>query len=72
MVLSEAKKLLKEGKTKEGGVLLLRAYRSLPKNKALIKFLSEEGIRQLLQKRRTNTWQITIAKCIRLMKHCIL
>jgi preprotein translocase subunit SecA len=29
--------------------LLLRAYRSLPKNKALIKFLSEEGIRQLLQ-----------------------
>lgn len=48
--LSEAKKLIKEGKTKEGGVLLLRAYRSLPKNKALIKFLSEEGIRQLLQK----------------------
>jgi preprotein translocase subunit SecA len=29
---------------------LLRAYRSLPKNKALIKFLSEEGIKQLLQK----------------------
>jgi preprotein translocase subunit SecA len=29
--------------------LLLRAYRSLPKNKALIKFLSEEGIRQLLK-----------------------
>jgi preprotein translocase subunit SecA len=48
--LSEAKKLLKEGKAKEGGFLLLRAYRSLPKNKALIKFLSEEGIRQLLQK----------------------
>ena len=48
--LAEAKKLIKEGNTKEGGVLLLRAYRSLPKNKALIKFLSEEGIRQLLQK----------------------
>ena len=48
--LSEAKKLIKEGNTKEGGFLLLRAYRSLPKNKALIKFLSEEGIRQLLQK----------------------
>jgi preprotein translocase subunit SecA len=48
--LSESKKLLKDGKTKEGGFLLLRAYRSLPKNKALIKFLSEEGIRQLLQK----------------------
>ena len=48
--LSEAKKLIKEGNTKEGGFLLLRAYRSLPKNKALIKFLSEEGIKQLLQK----------------------
>ena len=48
--LSEAKKLIKEGNTKEGGFLLLRAHRSLPKNKALIKFLSEEGIKQLLQK----------------------
>ena len=48
--LSEAKKLIKEGKTKEGGFQLLRAYRALPKNKALIKFLSEEGIKQLLQK----------------------
>lgn len=48
--LAEAKKLIKEGNTKDGGVVLLRAYRSLPKNKALIKFLSEEGIRQLLQK----------------------
>ena len=48
--LSEAKKLIKEGNTKEGGFLLLRAYRGLPKNKALIKFLSEEGIKQLLQK----------------------
>jgi preprotein translocase subunit SecA len=48
--LAEAKKLIKEGNTKEGGFLLLRAHRSLPKNKALIKFLSEEGIKQLLQK----------------------
>ena len=48
--LSEAKKLIKEGNTKDGGILLLRAYRSLPRNKALIKFLSEEGIKQLLQK----------------------
>ena len=48
--LSESKKLIKEGNTKDGGFLLLRAYRSLPKNKALIKFLSEEGIKQLLQK----------------------
>ncbi len=48
--LSEAKKLIKEGNTKDGGFVLLRAYRSLPKNKALIKFLSEEGVKQLLQK----------------------
>ncbi|MEY2670119.1 MAG: hypothetical protein RLZZ577_435, partial [Bacteroidota bacterium] len=41
--LAEAKKLIKEGNTKDGGFQLLRAYRSLPKNKALIKFLSEEG-----------------------------
>ena len=49
-VLVEAKKLIKEGDTKEGGFQLLRVYRGLPKNKALIKFLSEEGIKQLLQK----------------------
>lgn len=49
-VLAEAKKLIKEGKNKEGGFLLLRAYRAFPKNKALIKFLSEDGVRQLLQK----------------------
>ena len=48
--LTEAKRLIKEGNTKEGGFQLLRAYRSLPKNKALIKFLSEEGIKALLQK----------------------
>ncbi len=49
-VLAEAKKLIKEGTTKEGGFLLLRVHRGLPKNKALIKFLSEEGVKQLLQK----------------------
>ncbi len=49
-VLSEAKRLIKEGDVKEGGFQLLRVYRGLPKNKALIKFLSEEGVRQILQK----------------------
>ena len=49
-VLAEAKKLIAAGDTKEGGFLLLRVFRGLPKNKALIKYLSEEGIRQLLQK----------------------
>ena len=48
--LTEAKRLIKEGNSKDGGFQLLRAYRALPKNKALIKFLSEEGIKQLLQK----------------------
>ncbi len=48
--LAEAKKLIAAGNTKDGGFLLLRAHRSLPKNKALIKFLSEEGVKQLLQK----------------------
>jgi preprotein translocase subunit SecA len=49
-VLVEAKKLIAEGDTKEGGFKLLRVYRGIPKNKALIKYLSEEGIKQLLQK----------------------
>ncbi|MGB0975122.1 MAG: preprotein translocase subunit SecA, partial [Flavobacteriaceae bacterium] len=49
-VLAEAKKLIASGNTEEGGIQLLRVYRGLPKNKALIKFLSEDGIRQLLQK----------------------
>jgi preprotein translocase subunit SecA len=49
-VLAEAKKLIAEGDTKKGGFLLLRVHRGLPKNKALIKYLSEEGIKQLLQK----------------------
>jgi preprotein translocase subunit SecA len=49
-VLAEAKKLISAGDTKEGGFQLLRVYRGIPKNKALIKFLSEEGVKQLLQK----------------------
>jgi len=55
--LAESKKQLKEGNTKEAGFLLLRAYRSLPKNKALIKFLSEEGVKQLLQKTENHYMQ---------------
>ncbi|WP_347174498.1 preprotein translocase subunit SecA [Polaribacter uvawellassae] len=49
-VLAEAKKLIAAGDTKEGGFLLLRVFRGIPKNKALIKFLSQEGIKQILQK----------------------
>ncbi|MBT8394015.1 MAG: preprotein translocase subunit SecA, partial [Bacteroidia bacterium] len=49
-VLAEAKKFITEGDEKEGGFKLLRVFRGIPKNKALIKFLSEEGVKQLLQK----------------------
>jgi len=48
--LLEAKRLIKEGKEDEGGLALFRAYRGLPKHKPLIKYLSEQGIRQILQK----------------------
>ncbi|MGA0384101.1 MAG: preprotein translocase subunit SecA, partial [Flavobacteriaceae bacterium] len=48
--LAEAKKKIQASELKEGGFLLLRVHRGLPKNKALIKFLSEEGNKQLLQK----------------------
>ena len=49
-VLAEAKKLIASGDDKEGGFQLLRVFRGIPKNNALIKYLSEDGIRQLLQK----------------------
>jgi preprotein translocase subunit SecA len=56
-LLTEAKKELKQAEengdkklAETGGLKLLRAYRGLPKNKALIKFLSEPGIKQQLQK----------------------
>ncbi len=52
--LADAKKLFSAGNTghEEGdaGMALLRAYRSLPKYRPLIKFLSEEGVKALLQK----------------------
>ncbi len=46
----EAKKLIANGNTKEGGFKLLQAYRGLPKSRPLIKFLSESGNKALLQK----------------------
>ncbi|MGB1248193.1 MAG: preprotein translocase subunit SecA [Chitinophagales bacterium] len=51
--LTDAKRLIKEGNTGvkpgEGGFALLRAHRALPKNTPLIKFLSEQGIKKILQ-----------------------
>ena len=49
-LLAEAKMKIKEGNDEEGGKILYTVFRGLPKNKALIKYLSEEGIKQLLQK----------------------
>lgn len=52
--LAEAKKLIAEGDDGydegEGGLALLRAHRSLPKSRPLIKFLSQEGMKVVLQK----------------------
>jgi preprotein translocase subunit SecA len=48
--LVQAKKLIGEKNEKEAGLPLFRAFRGLPKNKPLIKFLSETGIRAILQK----------------------
>jgi preprotein translocase subunit SecA len=50
--LTEAKRLITEGKTDKdtGGLYLYRAFRAYPKSTALIKYLSEEGNKQILQK----------------------
>ena len=48
--VAEAKRLFNEGKMDEAGKLLLRAHKAMPKYKALIKFLSEPGVKVLLQK----------------------
>lgn len=49
-LLNEAKKKIAAGDEKEGGLALFRAHRGLPKHKPLIKFLSETGMKALLQK----------------------
>ncbi|NOU18765.1 MAG: preprotein translocase subunit SecA [Bacteroidales bacterium] len=49
-LLADAKKLISEEKTEEGGKLLLRAHKGMPKYKPLIKFLSEQGMKALLLK----------------------
>jgi preprotein translocase subunit SecA len=54
-LIAETRRLLlpKDGEKadeKKGGELLLRCYRGLPKNKALIKLLSEPGMKTILQK----------------------
>ena len=48
--LNEAKKLIAAGDEAEGGKLLLRCHKGLPKYQPLIKFLSEPGMKVILQK----------------------
>jgi preprotein translocase subunit SecA len=48
--LVDAKRLITAGNDKEGGFKLLQAQRGLPKNSALIKYLGEQGVRQILTK----------------------
>ena len=48
--LNEAKKLIAAGDEAEGGKLLFRCHKGLPKYQPLIKFLSEPGMKQLMQK----------------------
>jgi preprotein translocase subunit SecA len=49
-IFTEAKQLIQQGDKKEGGKKLYQVYRGMPKYKPLIKFLSEEGVKALLQK----------------------
>jgi len=48
--LNDAKKMISEGNEKDGGLALFRAFRGMPKHKPLIKFLSEMGMKAILQK----------------------
>ncbi|MBB3186593.1 preprotein translocase subunit SecA [Microbacter margulisiae] len=55
-LLADSRNLMKSNNDKqrqEGSLLLFRAHKGLPKNKALIKFLSEQGIKADMQKTET-------------------
>lgn len=56
-VLADAKKKFGENKLDDAGMPLLRAYRGLPRNSALVKFLSEQGVKTLLQKTENHYMQ---------------
>ena len=48
--LNDAKKLIAEGNEKDGGLALFRSHRAMPKYKPVIKYLSESGVKSILQK----------------------
>jgi preprotein translocase subunit SecA len=68
--LTDARALIKEGKDGAeegmGGLALLRAHRGLPKNKAVIKLLSEPGMKQIL----TKTESVYLSNNQERMKEC--
>ncbi len=49
-ILNDARKKISEGNEDEGGLLLLRAHKGLPRYNPLIKYLSESGMKQMLLK----------------------
>ncbi len=49
-VINDARKFLQEENSEQAGLMLLRAHKGLPRNKVLIKLLSEEGNKSLLLK----------------------
>jgi preprotein translocase subunit SecA len=49
-IIADARKKLNDEDKEQGGFLLLQAYKGMPKNKALIKLLSEEGNKALMLK----------------------
>lgn len=48
--LNAARKLIADGNEKDAGLHLFRAFRAMPKHKPLIKFLSESGVKAVLQR----------------------
>ena len=49
-LLLEAKDKISKGETEEGGLALFRVYKALPKHGPLIRYLSEDGIKNLMLK----------------------
>ena len=71
-VIAEAKQLISNGDKENGGLNLLRAYRGLPRNKALIKYLSEDGVKHYYKKQKIFICKNKVKKCIKLMQNFIL
>lgn len=56
-IITEARKYLKEENSEKAGFKLLQAHKALPKNKSLIKLLSEEGNKALMHKTENHYMQ---------------